>query len=50
MDDLKITYRHLPHWTMTDATYFVTFCTLNGILSMEEEIIALNHIIEGNDK
>ena len=50
MDSLKITYRHLPHWTLDDSTYFVTFCTMNGILSVDEVILTLNHVKIGNDK
>jgi len=50
MENLKILCRHLPHWTMKDAVYFVTFCTLRGILSKEEEILTLNHVKEANTK
>ncbi|MEA3222567.1 MAG: type ISP restriction/modification enzyme [Thermodesulfobacteriota bacterium] len=49
-NDLQITRRHLPHWTLKDATYFVTFRTAQGDLSIEEQKLVLKHIIEGNGK
>jgi REP element-mobilizing transposase RayT len=47
-NDLQITRRHLPHWTLKGATYFVTFRTAQGDLSIEEQKLVLKHIIEGN--
>ncbi len=49
-EELKITRRHLPHWTLKGATYFVTFRTVRGELSVEEQKLVLEHIIEGNEK
>jgi putative transposase len=48
-DELKITRRHLPHWTIDGAIYFVTFRS-NVILQPEERTIVLNHLLDGNEK
>jgi len=47
---LKITRRKLPHWTLKGATYFVTFRTLRGELSVGEQKTVLEHIKEGDGK
>jgi REP element-mobilizing transposase RayT len=49
-DDIKITRRHLPHWRLKGATYFITFRTAQGELSVEEQKLVLNHIVDGNEK
>lgn len=49
-EELKIARRHLPHWTLKGATYFVTFRAANGELSIDEQKLVLEHIIEGNEK
>ncbi len=48
--DLQITTRHLPHWTISGAQYFVTFRTKNGLLSIDEQILTLEHIKSGHEK
>lgn len=47
ISDLHITRRHLPHWTTREATYFVTFRTKIGELTIKEQGIALDHIKKG---
>ena len=50
-DEIIIVTRHLPHWVLEGAVYFVTFSTKNGlILSEIEQEIVKNHIIEGQNK
>jgi len=55
-NEFKITRRHLPHWTLKGAIYFVTFRTAKGqtgmsvLLSVEEQKIILRHVIDGNGK
>jgi putative transposase len=46
--ELHITRRHLPHWRIEGATYFVTFKTQQVILAPMEQEIVLNHIKEGD--
>jgi thiamine-phosphate pyrophosphorylase len=41
--------RHLPHWTQSNATYFVTFRVKAGILSMPERLAVLEHVKAGSD-
>lgn len=48
--ELRITRRHLPHWSLDGATYFVTSRVVNGVLSIEEQVIVLDHIKDGRDK
>jgi len=48
-DELKITKRNLPHYTYPEATYFITFCIKHSGLSVNEQIIVLNHLKEGNN-
>lgn len=55
MDDLpynqlEIYRRHLPHWRMKGALYFVTFRAISGELSFEEQILVMEHIKNGDDK
>jgi putative transposase len=45
-ESLCITRRHLPHWTMEGSTYFVTFHTKRGTLTVEEQKVTLRHIRE----
>ena len=40
--------RRLPHWELNDATYFVTFRLLKGVLSNHECQIVLDHLLEGD--
>jgi REP element-mobilizing transposase RayT len=49
-DELRITQRHLPHWQMKGAFYFITFHSLNKILSDDDIRIVLKHIVNGNGK
>jgi REP element-mobilizing transposase RayT len=46
--ELKITHRHLPHWTIDDSIYFVTFCAYDTFFDENERHIILEHIKEGN--
>lgn len=47
-DELKITWRHLPHWTLDGSIYFVTFCARRTIFDESEQCIVLEHIKEGD--
>jgi REP element-mobilizing transposase RayT len=49
-DELKITRRHLPHWTLGGSIYFATFCARDVVFSEDEQRIVLEHIKEGNRK
>lgn len=53
--ELEITRRHLPHWTLNGAMYFVTFRirtdkNICPTLSVEEQELVLKHVINGNEK
>jgi REP element-mobilizing transposase RayT len=48
--DLQITRRHLPHWTISGAQYFITFRTKTGTLSLDEQVLTLEHIKSGHEK
>ena len=50
MSELNITRRKLPHWTLKDSIYFVTFRTKKVELYVEEQKNVLQHIIDGNNK
>ncbi len=50
MDEIKITRRHLPHWTVDNAVYFVTFNSRNTEFNRTEQITILEHIKKGNNK
>ena len=47
---LSKTRRHLPHWTLTGSTYFVTFHTVSGALSADERRIVLEHVKSGKGR
>ncbi len=47
---MKITRRHLPHWTIDGSIYFVTFCTDKTMFDENEQRMILNHIKEGDGK
>ena len=40
--------RRLPHWELDGATYFVTFRLMEGVLSVSERQITLDHLLEGD--
>lgn len=50
LDGIKITRRHLPHWTLEESTYFITFRVRDGKFSIEEQKRVLEHIKLGNAK
>ena len=50
MSELKITRRHLPHWSLEGSTYFVTFHAQGTVLTEIEQRIVRDHIIEGDGK
>ena len=45
---LQIKQRKLPHWTIEDAVYFVTFTLIKGELSDKEKEIIFDHIMDGH--
>ena len=47
-DEVHITRRHLPHWTMKGAAYFVTFRIQSGVLSIQEQKLTLDIIKSGH--
>jgi REP element-mobilizing transposase RayT len=49
-NELHITKRHLPHWSLRDATYFVTFRLAHGIMTTQEQVIVRSHIVEGHNR
>ena len=49
-DAVNITKRHLPHWTIKEAAYFVTFRTRTTQLTAPERQIVLQHLKDGNGK
>lgn len=49
MAELKITKRHLPHWTLEGSVYFVTFRAARGMVFDEvEQRVVLEHIKQGH--
>jgi REP element-mobilizing transposase RayT len=46
--EIKITRRHLPHWSLDGAMYYVTFRPASGELRSSERALVLNHIKEGD--
>ncbi|MCX6832027.1 MAG: transposase [candidate division Zixibacteria bacterium] len=46
---LTITKRHLPHWTLKGATYFVTFRVAKGQLNSVEQRIVFDHVLNGDN-
>jgi REP element-mobilizing transposase RayT len=49
-NELRITKRHLPHWSLQNATYFVTFRLDHGTMTTQEQIIVRDHIVEGHSQ
>lgn len=49
-DGLVIKKRHLPHWMLKGATYFVTFRVKSDEMDVEEQKFTLEHIKSGNKK
>jgi hypothetical protein len=47
---LKITRRNLPHWTLPESIYFVTYSLIAGKLSNDEILLVKDHLIEGDMK
>ena len=47
-DELKITRRHLPHWTINDSVYFITFRAQTSVFDETEQRIILEHIKGGD--
>jgi putative transposase len=45
---LKITRRHLPHWTFPDSTYFVTYRLCSKPFSDDEVAFILDHLKSGD--
>ena len=52
MDDSKLAThrRHLPHWQLRGATYFITFRLACGELTAAERLIVLGHVRAGHGK
>ncbi|MBI5464415.1 MAG: transposase [Ignavibacteriales bacterium] len=50
MSELKITRRHLPHWTFEGSIYFVTFRAKRTVFDEMERRMVLDHIKEGDGK
>jgi putative transposase len=46
--ELHVTRRHLPHWRIEGATYFITFSTRRLVLTRVEQEIVLKHIKEAD--
>jgi REP element-mobilizing transposase RayT len=49
-DDFKISRRHLPHWNLKEAVYFITFNTKETSFSENEIDLVLKHIVDDNNK
>ena len=47
--NLHRTQRKLPHWTIEDSVFFITFSLNKGTLSDTEKGIVFNHILSGHD-
>lgn len=47
-EKLRVTSRHLPDWTMTGATYFITCRVASGCLSETEIVLVRDHIRSGD--
>ena len=47
---LKIKQRHLPHWTIEGAVYFITVRLFTGSFTRDEITLALEHIKSGHDR
>jgi putative transposase len=48
--DVSITQRHLPHWRLDGATYFLTFRLKSLAFSEDEIAIVRDHIRDGDGK
>jgi len=48
--ELRITKRHLPHWHLEGAAYFVTSRIVQGPLSVTEQKLVLEHLKSGDKK
>ncbi len=49
-EELQITRRKLPHWTLEGSIYFVTFRIAHGELSIDEQKLVLERVIKNNEK
>ena len=49
-NELHITRRHLPHWSLNGAPYFITARVAKGKLVKDEQILVLKHIKRGHKK
>lgn len=47
-EKLRITRRHLPHWSLTGATYFITMRLRAHALAEDEIRLIRNHMISGH--
>ena len=50
MDQISVTRRKLPHWTLDGSLYFVTFRTNRGELSIQERAVVMEHLVSGDPK
>ena len=50
LQPIQIKRRRLPHWTIKDATYFVTFRLVAKQLDDNEIVLVINHIVAGDKK
>jgi REP element-mobilizing transposase RayT len=48
--ELKVRRRNLPHWTLEGSTYFVTFRTKSGTLSIDERKLTIEHLCSGHGR
>lgn len=48
--ELRTTRRHLPHWQLTGATYFITFRLLKGELDPARRKVVLDHVKSGHPR
>jgi putative transposase len=48
--NLEIRRRNLPHWTLEGSTYFITFRSLDSVLTADERRIVLEHLRSGDGK
>jgi REP element-mobilizing transposase RayT len=49
-DDFKISRRHLPHWHLKEAVYFITFNAKETNFSESEIKLILKHVVDGNGR
>ncbi len=50
LTNLNIRKRHLPHWEAEGVTYFITFRSVTDKLSVDEQVIVRDHIVDGHGK